>query len=491
MTRLVAAGALLALGISLVTPGLAAADTGAQRGGANASADSMSFQIVNGGASLGWTFGRSIAAYRDVSATSQGLGLDMGALEALFTLPRCGGAEDALFRAEALPEKTVADSNGPLTKAGPVEVRFPGIEGQENGRVVGTQWAEAAKQPKATASTASVDQDFGFFRVEGAESSATTEYVDGVRTAHAVSLARRIIVLNGLAIFNNARWEATARSGADSSSTASFTFDSVKVFGNWVTGAQIGSNFAFLKALIETLLGPLGVTFELPTVGPAPADDGVSISPLRIRLGPGPFAKGVLLPFLNADLMQRVREDTINEDCRRADFWTVIDAVQYALGGSGGIDTSVGGASASTTDTDFSYTPLPEAPATTAPATTVPETTAPPAGDLAFDSSFDSGFDSSFDSGFDSSFDSGLDSSFDSGLDEGITDTSLDTAAGATAEVAEVEEAADAEEIAAPAKPSGTSDTAAVVVGVLALLGAVGLSLGDRVAGIRAGRRIP
>jgi hypothetical protein len=54
------------------------------------------------------------------------------------------------------------------------------------------------------------------------------------------------------------------------------------------------------------------------------------------------------------------------------------------------------------------------------------------------------------------------------------------------------EEAAELDEIAAPSRKRSEPDSsaAAIAVGVVALLGAVGLSMGDRLVGRRAKRRI-
>ena len=136
-SRRLAVATLIAFGIGSIGTQL---NAGAQepavvRGGANASADSMGFQIINAGASLGWTFGRSTAAYRDITASSEGKAVDLGAVEALFSQPQCGGEVPPALNMETLPPRTIADSavkGSEVAKS--AEVIYPRLAGDNAGR---------------------------------------------------------------------------------------------------------------------------------------------------------------------------------------------------------------------------------------------------------------------------------------------------------------------------------------------------------------------
>ena len=88
-----------------------------------------------------------------------------------------------------------------------------------------------------------------------------------------------------------------------------------------------------------------------------------------------PIGNDLLIPLLNTDLLKNYRVDSVSEDCRRETFWTIIDALERALGGSGSIEMLVGGAIATTDDTDYSFKPF---AATAQVAEPAPGTTPPP-----------------------------------------------------------------------------------------------------------------
>ncbi len=492
--------AAVLLGALAVSNLFSAATLGAQdtdgivKGGANASADSMGFQIVNGGASLGWTLGRSTAAYRDITATSEGKEVDLGSLGALLGQPQCLGLFPPAINQDTMPPQTIADSATPGSdELQEAEVIFPRLLTDTTpDRIVGVQRASALPTPSSQSSTSTRNQDFGFFRVEGAESSAETSFENGVRTAHAVTTAKRIVVLGGLVVFYGPRWEATAQSGATDEESADFTFSSAQVFGNFVSGANLDRDLAIVESLVEGILQPLGVDLEFPEVTAPFSGTGIAVSPMKLTMSDAPIGNGLLIPLLNTDVLKQYRIDTVEEDCRNETFWTILDALERALGGSGSLETLIGGVSATTDDTDYAFHPLEEsAPPTVAPAPVATvEPTTPPA--LSEPTPFDPGtYDDFGDTG--GSYGSDLGSSY--GSDLGLTDSLSGTDEVAFDDTAVDEptssDSGDTKEIAAARRPSeDVSNVAAIVVGVLALLGAVALSLGDRVMGRRARRRI-
>ncbi len=493
---------LVALAIGSLTGPFAA---GAQeapvvRGGANASADSMGFQIINAGASLGWTFGRSTAAYRDITASSQGKAVDLGALEALLGQPQCGGELPPALDLATVPPKTIAEStNKGADKPITAEVNFPRLTGDKSkDRVVGTQTASANPHPASQSSTTTRNQDFGFFRVEGATSEARTSFSNGVRLAEAEVSAKRIVVLGGQVVFYDPTWTARATSGAETTSQADFTFGSAQVFGNWVSGAVLERDLAFFETLVEGLLGSLGLDLEFPEARQPPGAQGIEITPMSFTMSNAPIGKGLLIPLLNTELLQNYRKDSVSEDCRRETFWTIIDAVERALGGSGSIQMLVGGATATTDDTDYSFKPFESDTTTTvAPTTAAPAPVATDFGDSGGVGEGDTGFTGD-DFGGDYSdlgtdLDAGLIDDFgdtgnlDTSLDEGLPD---EVAAEVSDESTSRPESENGREIAAGASDTTDDNVAAVVVGIAALLGALGLSMGDRLVAMRARRRI-
>ncbi|MEI2699519.1 MAG: hypothetical protein V9E94_14725, partial [Microthrixaceae bacterium] len=157
-----------------------------------------------------------------------------------------------------------------------------------------------------------------------------------------------------------------------------------------------------------------------------------------------------------------------------ANLLTVVDIILGALGGSGAIEALAGGVDVSTHDVDYSIPPIPPLPEpVAAPVETVPEV---PMDDTTLGSEM-------------STFDSGT------SLDSSMETMDLSTPLG-TAEIAAPTPKVAGEQATLPAASlnrfeDGSAGTAGVAVGVLALLGALALSMGDRLVGRRSKRTIP
>ncbi len=490
---------LLAVGSLGTRVGVGAQDTtDVVRGGANASADSMATIINNAGAALGWTFGRSTAAYRDITATSEGKAVDLGALEALLGQPQCNGTAPPALNLSTLPPKTIADSAVAGSEVErTAEVNYPRLTmDNSSDRPVGTQAASATRTPSSRSHTATLDQDFGFFRVEGARSEASTSFDNGLRVAEATSRADRVILFGGQVVFRDPVWTARAWSGADEGEEASFEFSSARVFGNLVSGSVLERDLLFFTTIVEGLLGPLGVEISFPEVTEPFGGEGIAVSPMAFTMSDAPLGHDLLIPLLETPFLRDLRDQSVAEDCTAETAWTIIDALERALGGSGSVEILVGGASATTDDTDYSFQPFEEqgptevASETTTPTTGVPLDTFVP-DDLGFTDDFGD-FGGDFDD-FGGELDTGFDTGFDdTGLPEelAVDPTGLEGTTGGEA-VAEEPELTDSDELAAGGGGGdGAGNAAAVAVGTLALLGAIGLSLGDRLVGMRARRRI-
>jgi hypothetical protein len=484
--RRAAAALLAALAVSsFATDHLARAENeDVVRGAANATATTISLQITAGSTGLGFTLGKSKADYRDISAGAQGLALDMGLLEPILALPQCNGEFPPLLNTETLPPKTVVDSFTDGSESSRVlEVRMPGTGKAPAGALVGTQDARADEKPWSQALTTTVATDASLVGVFGGRTESTVEFVDGTRVAHAVSTANQVRIMGGMITFFKPRWEAEAKSGNEGLSNATFTFERATVFGVPRSAAQIMADLTNFKYVIEKLLGALGVVFQIPEARPTP-DGGIEITPMGFLIKDPPIGRQLIVPFLDSDAITQIEQTQISEDCRKETDWTLIGVLKQALGGEGQIQLLVGGAMAMTDATDYAFHPMPETPTPTIEETTT-TTAVPTTEPIVKETTYDPGYPGSDDSSYDSSFESDL-----------TTDTTpTDDLALPVEEASEpvtTEEDTELDEIAAPSKKKSQPDSsaAAIAVGVVALLGAVGLSLGDRLAGRRARRRI-
>ena len=313
--------------------------------------------------------------------------------------------------------------------------------------------------------------------VTGGSTEVTTRLENGVREARAVSTAERLTVFGGLFTFVNPRWEAVARSGATTTTEGSFTFERATVLGTPRSAQQVMADLGAFRDGLEQLLAPFGVELQLPAVE---VDQGrVRVTPMRFMIKDMPWGAQVIAPFLGdiQPLKEVLTRQLLEEDCTNESSLLLLDVILGVAGGSGSIQVIAGGVEASTAATDFSSPPLPELPIDTA-------------GDAPLEVAGDQLSVDDF-ALEDLTFDD-----LDLGLDELGLD-SFDT----TVDVLPVEDTTtDApkrrEEVAAPAlaasRMEGTdAGAAAATVGALALIGALGLSLGERLRARRTARRIP
>ena len=478
------------------------------RGGANAWASSVSVELGSGGATLGATYGRSVASYRDITAQAEGRALDLGLLEPIFALPQCDGTVLPMWDTASLPPKTSVDSfTEGASEGASSEVFWPAMQGtSQSKQVIGNQHAWATEQPWSKASTDIITADLVLLKVLGAETASTTEFRNGVRIAKAESWAKRVSLMGGIIEIKNPHWTAEKRSGAEESENATFTFDSVRLFGITQNADNTAKTFNDFKWAVGQLFSGLGLKFQIPEVQPADVGEGISISPMGFVLTNAPIGKQLLTPLLGSEFMNDVRNKSLDEDCTRAIGWTIIDALDNALGGAGQVVLSVGGATATTDETDYSSPPI--APAPPAEAAEQPADEPEPGDQPANTTSSDFGGD---DFGYSDDFggddfggddfggdDFGYSDDFDDASFEDDASFGDDFDDGSFDETALPEEFSDSEEpdledIAAPGTKSpltSPSSGPAIAVGLVALLGAAGLSMGDRLVGRRNKRKI-
>lgn len=479
MVRRSAVAAVTVAGVlapTLMAPSAGAADGGFRNGEADASAQTFSVNVTQGNANIGFTYGQSLANYRDTTGTADAKALDLGVLPTLFGVEQCDGSAPILNPA-TFPPQTRVDSTDPAAPTPrPAQAHQPGLGTRPAGPLAGEQDATATKLPSSRSTTRSEHADMYVLAVDGGSTEVTTKLEGGVREAHAVSTATQMRVFGGLFTFFNPRWEATARSGAVTTAEGSFTFERATVLGAPRSAEQAMADLEGFRRGLEQLLAPLGVQLQLPAVQ---VDGGhVTVTPMGFVLADMPWGAQVIAPFLGdiQPLKESLTHQLLDEDCKNESSLLVLDVVLGILGGSGSVQLHAGGVEVSTADTDFSAPPLPELPVDTttdAPTEVAGDTLgfdALPLDDLAFD-------DLALD-------DLALDS-FDTTVSD-LPSTQTDTDTDGPAEV----RTAAVDAVRAPTFED-TDAGAAALVGALALIAAIGLSLGERVRARRTSRRIP
>ena len=482
---------------TFVAPGPVAAASAAdgdgfRNGEAAASAQTFTLNVKQGNANIGFTYGSSIANYRDTTGTADAKALDLGVLSTLFGVEQCDGSP-AILNPATFPPSTRTDSTHPTAPTSRIAEAFqPGLGTNGPGPLAGTQDATATKQPSSRATTNSERADLYLLAVDGGATEARTTLSNGVREAYTLSTARELRVFGGLFTFVEPRWEATARTGATTTTTGSFTFERATVLGSPRTPAQAMADLSAFRTGLEQLLAPFGVRLELPALE---IDGGrVRVTPMSFKVRDMPWGNKVVAPFLGQvqPWKEALTRQLLDEDCKNESSLLVADVLLGILGGSGSIELDAGGVEAWTADTDFSSPELLGLPADGVVATpATPAEPAPFGAALQDPVSFDE-FpldDLPFD---DLSLgDPALD---DLGPDGFTTDEVALDGGAPEAEVASSTDERDLEvaPVTAVARfEDGTAGRAAVAVGLIGLLGALGLSAGERLRSRRTTRRIP
>lgn len=460
-------------GFVVATPSPAAA-AGFNNGDAQATADAFSLNLKAANATIGFTYGRSIAEYRDRTASAEARALDLGALPTLFGGEQCDGSPPLLNPA-TLPPLTRADSAVPGSeRSRRTQVFQPGVSGGPAGDPAGFQDATATPLPSSVATTESVPLDIFLIGLDGARTEVRTRLENRVREAHAVVTAERLRVFGGLFTFTRPRWEALTRSGAQNVTQAGFSFESATVLGIPRSAGDALADLDGFKRGLEELLAPLGVRLELPRV--ETTEDGVRVTPMGFRVVNPPFGRDVLVPFLGRidPLVQALRAEAVRADCKNELVLTVVDVLLGVMGGSGAIEALAGGVEVATRDVDYTVTAPDELPPP-------PEQT--PTSVDEFATSESSG---SLDTW--TAFDADLPFA-EVGSDLAVGDlTAVATAPAATTPPRRRSEALPASTTRFEDGPGGA---VAVAVGTAALVGALALSLGDRLVANRRRRTIP
>lgn len=349
---------LAVCGVFAVTTGLVltpAARSGATpedfvKGSAEAKADTVAAGIVAGGATIGLTWGRVLAQYQESVGIAEGRSLDLGILKSLLGTS-CDGSPPALNPA-TIPPGIRVDSRQSGAEASHVsEALSPGAD--KPGSPVGTQDAKATSAPWSWAGTDTGDVNLFLVGLKGGRAEVSSQLVDGTRYAKAVVTGSELDVLGGLITFRDPRWEAEAKSGAETSTTGSFTFSAAKLFGIERSPADAEAGFDRFAADVSRSLAALGVHLDYPKV--EIEDKRVKVTAMTFGITDPPSGARYLAPALAK--LQPLREVFVDylvkTDCNNATTVTVLDIALSILSGSGSVNLSVGGVEASTDDTVY------------------------------------------------------------------------------------------------------------------------------------------
>lgn len=484
----------------IAQPSIGATESDFKRGEAHAAGTTFTVNIKQGNANIGFTYGRTRANYQDSTGTAEAHGLDLGVFTTLFGVPQCDGSP-AILNPETFPPQTRVDSAHPeATKSRRAEAYHPGEGLGPKGSLAGYQDATATTTPSAQGLTENLPIDTGIMQLVGGKSVSNAGLFGQLRTADATVTADRLVLFGGAFIFYEPRWHAAVKSGAQKDEVATFTFKSATLFGMDRSHAAIMEDLSGFKGLLQDLLGGLGVTLDLPRA--IIEDEKAVITPMAFRIVDPPFGSANIAPFLGSIQEQRDRwqAQMLAEDCKNDVGLLFLDIVLNILSGSGTLEFEAGGAEAWTADTDypppFDLT-LPQPREVSAPPTTVD--VGPAVESTGFETEVMDSWTSSdmdfamddFDMGL-NDFDMGFD---DSGFDDGILTSEIEDTAPVEDTSLPEDNASATNEVAAAPIPTkstveSTSRAVGIVVGIIALLGAVGLSLGDRLFSNRGSRRI-
>lgn len=455
-------------------------------GEAQATARTFRFNITQGMADIGMSYGAVLATYRDKTGRANAEALDLGVFPTLYGVEQCDGSPPILNPATFVP-KTIANSNEEGSEIPkPIDAFMPGFGQDPHGDRVGSQVATATDAPSSLGSTESEDADMLFIAILGGKSEATTSVKDHVREARAVVTARELKILGGLFTFENPRWEAIARSGRTESVTGSFTFSRATVLGIPRSPEDVMMDLKEFKYNLEQLLAPLGAQLELPKV--IVSDNKVEVTPMSFKLLDPPFGKEMIQPFLGnlQPQYEQFIKDELAADCKNEVNLMMGDIVLGILSGSGSAEIHAGGVDAYTDDTDFTVAPI-DPVTSVSQGVAVPGTPGiegTPASEYTYDipGTYIPGTEGTY-----GDYSSGYDTS---DLVEGAT-TSTVPKNKTTKKKTKSNDGGPTRLVGRDDLPQTKAGTAAVAVGVAGLLGALGLTFGEHLRERRTRRRIP
>jgi hypothetical protein len=343
-------------GADTATTTTTAATPGAPFNNGSASAVATALQVAPalGQLNLAIQLGTSEAAFEYSQSQALSQSLDIGALTTVLTAPSCGG--QAAFQASTVPQPVQAEStNGNQSLHSEAETSLNGT-----GAGVGDEDAAATQVPAGTSTTTIASDDLaGLIDILGATTSATTEVQNGdERYATASTDFASISIAKGLIVLKGLHWVAVQTSGATSSSTSTFEIGGLTIAG--VAIPISSDSISTITTLINTALEPVGFEIKWPT-SYVQSDGTQVISPLTIGVDNSALGQEVVGSQLNT--IQPLRNELVQDllginNCTvQSDLnglWLVFDLTTGIAAGGGELNLNVGGATATTTDTEVS-----------------------------------------------------------------------------------------------------------------------------------------
>ncbi len=344
--QLVYAAALATVAALLfaVTPARAA-DTPFVFGSAAASGSVARARLFYGGLSLPLGVGTTSASYTNQQSRALGVSLDLGAYLGLV------GDVPPQFAPVAIDSNSGdRESHGNL----------------DAGEAVARVNLHATRVPASSSEIRMTDLDLpALVRVEGAHALSTTEVRDKrQRRAAAVVKVARVSIAQDLVVLENLRWEATQRTGFEPMADATFTIGAARVGGVPIplAGSDLNTGLGPLNAALK----PVGLRLEAPK--PNVLKDGtISMGPLRVALADSPLGAQLLGPIIASarPLLAPAFDALTNANKSLGLVGLVADIVLGVADGSGGVEMTVGGATATTSAVGFVAPTTPKAPVET------------------------------------------------------------------------------------------------------------------------------
>ena len=357
-------GALITALTATGTGAVAGAETDFVAGSGRARANLFEILPRTGGLTIPVNLGRALTTYRGTAATASSTAvkppseppLERAAADDCSTAPVHGrGARSGT---------STADRKAPSTDipfASTLEVNSE-QQGAETGRqanlaatppespiqgVLQHQEVAASREPLGRASTTTGRLAFaGLAELTGGQAEARTGVADGrTRLAEAAVTVARLVLVDGLIVLENLRWEAVQRTGAGERAEGSFSIGRVAVSGVPLPAPPTGAD---PLVPVNQALAPTGLALDPPRFDPS---GGVArVSPLSLRLADSALGRQVAGPLVTA--LQPVRDPVAQRllavSCDFGLAITVADVAAGILSGSGGVSFDIGGVSATT-----------------------------------------------------------------------------------------------------------------------------------------------
>ena len=354
-TRRTALGVGLALVLTMVAtePGGAAPDAAVGEfspGLGNAIALGYKVNPAFGGLSFGITAGESVAGHQNTAAQAQSKAVNMGVIGTTLAGEGCNGAPPTM-RAEDQPQPVVASSGEPGAAKGK--------SGQEaEGAIKMAARATEAPFAEAVTTVAPVGEP-NLAVISGAISRASSGVVaPGVREAKAITTIGSLQLLDGAISLGDMRWEASQRTGAQTSDTALFEIGSMTING---VRTPIPADPSDQVRLLKDTLAAVGLQVLPPTIR---REQGiVFVDPMKIGVIPSDLRDGLVLgPVLNA--AQPIRENFTETLFRfgcggdlsgvyvfpSSTAVTILDLAVGTVSGAGSLNLELGGVQATTSE---------------------------------------------------------------------------------------------------------------------------------------------